>query len=70
MENLIIISNMAIYYAIFYEFIKKIIENASLKYGEKRNCADAEALCPPSWLMYFWNNLLYDVEKEWHSKNH
>ena len=46
MENLIFISNMAIYYAIFYEFIKKIIECACLKNDEKQNCVyPAEALC-------------------------
>ena len=44
MENLNLISNMATKDAIFYEFITKIIESASLKNGEKQNCVYAEAL--------------------------
>ena len=44
-ENSSFISNMAIQYAIVYENIKQIIESASLKNGEKRNCAYADALC-------------------------
>ena len=31
--------------AIFYEFIKKLINNSSFKNGEKQNCVYAEALC-------------------------
>ena len=46
MENLILISNMAMKYPIFYEFVKKITESASLKNDEKQNCVyPAEALC-------------------------
>ena len=36
---------MAMKYALFYEFIRQIVERQSLKNGEKRNCAYAEALC-------------------------
>ena len=31
--------------AIFYEFIRKTLESAGLKNGEKQNCVHAEALC-------------------------
>ena len=45
LENCILISNMAMKYAIFHEFIEKVILSACLKSGEKQNCAHAEALC-------------------------
>ena len=36
---------MAMKYATFYEFFKKIIVRTCLKNVEKQNCAHAEALC-------------------------
>ena len=41
-------------YAIFYEFIRKTIESASLKNGEKLNCVHAEALCTTCWRTDAW----------------
>ena len=41
----ILISNVPIKYAIFYGFIKQMIESAGLKNGEKQNCVYPEALC-------------------------
>ena len=49
LENCILISNRPMKCAIFYEFIKKITESASLKNGKKWNCVYPEALCTICW---------------------